>query len=346
MLSSGVIIEINEFLELRKNLPVIDVRSENEFSEGHITGALNIPILNNTERVAVGTDYKQKGQLEAIKTGFRLVGPRIIDIVNEAEKVAANREMLVHCWRGGMRSSNFCHFVGMARLQTHQLKGGYKAYRYQALASFKNRFPFIVIGGSTGSGKTEVLRALSQEGEQVIDLEKLANHKGSVFGGLMMPPQPTTEQFQNNLFEEILKLDLNRRVWIEDESIAVGKIFIPEDLWRRMNISPIIEMEVDKDIRIQRLVTEYGPADKIQFLLSMEKIVKKLGGQHFNKAKETLLRGDIASSIEILLNYYDKAYTTGLLKKKERIKYKVSWNGFEVSGLAKELIAKADQIFF
>lgn len=339
-----MIIEINEFLALRKDLPVIDVRSENEFLEGHITGALNIPILNNTERVEVGTDYKQKGQLEAIKTGFRLVGPRIIDIVNEAEKVAADREMLVHCWRGGMRSSNFCHFVGRARLRTLQLKGGYKAYRQQALASFKNPFLFIIIGGSTGSGKTEVLRALAQKGEQVIDLEKLANHRGSVFGGLMMPPQPTTEQFQNNLFEEILRLDLNRRIWIEDESIAVGKIFLPEDLWRRMNISPIVEMEVDKDIRVQRLVAEYGPADKTQFLSSMEKIIKKLGGQHFNKAKETLLQGDIASSIEILLNYYDKAYATGLSKKRDRIKFQAQWDGTNASTLADYLITIAGEI--
>lgn len=343
MLSSCVIVEVNEFLELRKQLPVIDVRSEKEYADGHISGALNIPILNNAERIAVGTDYKQKGQMEAIKTGFRLVGPRIIDIVNEAEQAASGGEMLVHCWRGGMRSSNFCQFVGMARLRTHQLKGGYKAYRHQALASFKNPFRFIVIGGSTGSGKTEALRALAQKGEQVVDLEKLANHKGSVFGGLMMPSQPTTEQFQNDLFEEILKLDLSRRIWIEDESIAVGKIILPEDFWRTMVISPIIEMNVDKDVRIKRLVDEYGPADKMQFLASMEKIIKKLGGQHFNNAKRTLLQGDIASSIEILLNYYDKAYATGLSKKKERIEQRMQWDGSNPVQFAEELIAAVEQ---
>lgn len=332
-------VTIQEFLSLRNQLPVIDVRSEKEYGDGHILNALNIPLLNNEERVAVGTDYKQKGQIEAIKTGFRLVGPRIIDIVNEAEKAAQNKEILVHCWRGGMRSSNFCSFVGMAKLRTHQLRGGYKAYRQEALASFKHPFNFFVIGGMTGSGKSEVLRALAKKGEQIIDLEKLANHKGSVFGGLMMPAQPTTEQFQNNLFEEILKLDLNRRIWIEDESIAVGKIFLPEDLWRRMSVGAIIEMDVAKQKRIERLVNEYGPANKTEFLNCMTGIIKKLGGQHFNSAKEKLLHGDMASTIDILLTYYDKAYSTGLSKKQDRVKLRVNWDGNDASAFASELLS-------
>jgi tRNA 2-selenouridine synthase len=334
-----VVISVQEFLSLRHQLPVIDVRSENEFGEGHIPDAVNIPILNNAERVVVGTDYKQKGQLEAIKTGFRLVGPRIIDIVNEAEKAASQKELLVHCWRGGMRSANFCHFVEMARLRTLQLKGGYKSYRHQALESFKRPFQLVVIGGMTGSGKTDVLRTLKAKGEQIIDLEKLASHKGSIFGGLMMSPQPTTEQFQNNLFEEILKLDLDRRIWIEDESIAVGKIFLPEELWKRMSVSPIVEMNVSKDIRVARLVDEYGAADKEKFLECMKAITKKLGGQHFNDAKEKLSQNLMAETIEILLNYYDKAYGTGLSKKQDRIKYRPAWSGQNIEQFVDELVS-------
>ena len=338
----NVIVEINDFLTLREKLPVVDVRSEKEFAEGHIPNAFNIPILNDAERKAVGTDYKQKGQLEAIKTGFRLVGPRIINLINDAEKIAPEKELLVHCWRGGMRSANFCHFIGMAKLRTHQLKGGYKAYRKKALDSFKNPFQLLVIGGSTGSGKTEILRALAEKGEQIIDLEKLANHKGSVFGGMMMPPQPTTEQFQNELFEDIIRLDLNRRIWIEDESIAVGKIFLPEDLWKRMSISPIVEMQVEKTTRVKRLSDEYGPADKTEFLSGMQRIIKKLGGQHFNNAREKLMMGAISSTIEILLNYYDKAYATGLSKKQDRIKYRMPWNGHDPIRFAEELISTVD----
>lgn len=338
-----MIISIDEFFNLRQTLPVIDVRSEGEFETGHIKHAINIPLLNNSERIVVGTEYKQHGQEEAIKTGFRLVGPRLLEIIIEAEKVAVKKEMIVHCWRGGMRSSNFCKFVSMDGIKTHQLKDGYKAYRHAALEYFKKPFSFVVVGGCTGSGKSEIIRALARQGEQVIDLEKLANHKGSVFGGLMQPAQPTSEQFQNNLFEEISQMDVNNRIWIEDESIAIGKIFLPDDIWQTLSVSPVVEVELEKATRINRLVKEYGKADQQEFLIAMERITKKLGGQHFKAAKEKLLQGDMASVIEILLVYYDKAYQNGLEKKKLRIKSTVRWDGKNVNAFAENLMTKSYQ---
>lgn len=299
-------------------------------------GALNIPLLNNEERVQVGTDYKKKGQAEAIKTGFRLVGPRLIDIINETEKLG--KEILVHCWRGGMRSNNFSQFVAMAGVKSHTLTGGYKAYRQRGMKSFAEPFQFRIIGGCTGSGKSEVLRALKAQGAQVIDLEALAHHKGSAFGGLLMPPQPTTEQFQNDLFEEILNLDVSRPIWVEDESIAIGKIFLPKDFWSTMLTSPVIELDVRKEVRIQRLVNEYGPADKDEFLTAMSNIVKKLGGQHFNSAKERLFENDMAAVIDILLTYYDKAYRNGLERKKARIKHKLQWDGQRADDFARHVM--------
>jgi tRNA 2-selenouridine synthase len=337
-----VILPIAEFLKLRESLPVIDVRSQNEFSAGHIKGARNIPLLNNEERVAVGTDYKRKGQAEAIKTGFRLVGPRFLEIINHAEQIAAGRELLVNCWRGGMRSSNFCQIVGMARIPTYQLQGGYKAYRERALASYKIPMPLQIIAGFTGSGKSEILRALGHRGEQIIDLETLASHKGSVFGGLMMQPQPTTEQFQNDLFEELMKLDTSRRIWVEDESIAVGRIFLPQDFWIQMSSGPVYDVVVDKQVRIERLVKEYGQADRKEFLEAMTFITKKLGGQNFKEAKEKLLEGDMASTIDILLTYYDKAYLTGIMNKEHRIKKRIPWDGRDAAKCAELLIASAD----
>lgn len=334
-----MILPVTEFLTLRAALPVVDVRSEGEFEAGHILSALNIPLLNNAERVEVGTDYKQKGQAEAIRTGFRLVGPRLVDIIDQTKNVAQQRELIVHCWRGGMRSSNFCQFVHMAGVKAHQLKGGYKSYRQLALQSFKTPFKFIILAGSTGSGKTELLQALAAAGEQIIDLEKLAHHKGSVFGGLMQPPQPTTEQFQNNLFETILKLDPAKRIWIEDESIAVGKIFLPSDLWKTMGISPVVELQVEKDIRINRLVNEYGAADKQLFLEAMTGITKRLGPQHFKAAKEKLAEHDMAAVMDILLTYYDKAYRNGLDKKISRTKAAISWNGKDNAEVVKKLIS-------
>ena len=334
-----MLLPIEQFLILRSSLPIADVRSEGEYAEGHIPGAVNIPILNNEERRQVGTDYKHKGQAEAIKTGFRLVGPRFIEIINHAERVAGGKELLVHCWRGGMRSANFCKVLEMARVKTFQLEGGYKAYREQALASYKIPMSLHVVGGYTGSGKSEILRALAEKGEQVIDLEALARHKGSAFGGLMMPPQPTTEQFQNDLFEVLLTMDTTRRIWVEDESIAVGKIFLPEPFWRQMSAAPVFALDVEKSTRIERLVKEYGPADPTAFLKAMENITKKLGGQHFKAAREKLLSGDMAATIDILLNYYDKAYRTGLLSKQQRIQATMPWDGRDVAECASALIA-------
>lgn len=331
-------ISLQEFLSLRNDLPVVDVRSPLEFQEGHIQGALNIPLLNNDERVAVGTDYKQKGQAEAIKTGFRLVGPRLEEIVNEASKISSGKELLVHCWRGGMRSNNFCQFVAMAGVKSKALTGGYKAYRQFGLEAFKKPMNLILLTGCTGSGKSEVLRALKEKGAQILDLEKLASHKGSAFGHLMMGMQPTTEQFQNDLFEEILRLDLSKPIWVEDESIAIGKIFLPNDFWQRMLKSPIVKMEVSKEVRVRRLVAEYGDANRTEFLEIMGKITKKLGGQHFNAAKEKLLEGDMASTIEILLTYYDKAYLNSIEKRKSRIKVTSTWNGSNAAEFASELI--------
>ncbi|HNT49271.1 MAG TPA: tRNA 2-selenouridine(34) synthase MnmH [Cyclobacteriaceae bacterium] len=323
-------ISFDEFLALRKNLPVVDVRSEGEYQSGHIQNAINIPLLNNQERVLVGTDYKQKGQLEAIKTGFRLVGPRLLDIITEAERVTSSKEMLVHCWRGGMRSNNFCQFVGMAGIKTHSLKGGYKTYRQKALESFAQPLNLILLTGCTGSGKSEILRALKARGQQVIDLEALANHKGSAFGGLFMNPQPTTEQFQNNLFEEILQLDPQQPIWVEDESIAIGHIFLPRDFWLQMNSSSLVQVLVDKDVRVKRLVEEYGKADKDEFLAIMSKIVKRLGGQHFNTAKQKLLEDDMSAVMEVLLTYYDKAYLHSIEKRKDKMKKIVKWDGEEI----------------
>ena len=332
-----MIVSVTDFLMLRPHLPVVDVRSEGEYGTGHIPGAINIPILNNAERAEVGTDYKHKGQAEAIKTGFRLVEPRLEEIISNAKKIAAHNEMIVHCWRGGLRSTNFCQFVNAAGIKTHQLEGGYKAYRALALEAYKKPFQFVVIGGCTGSGKSEILRTLKNQGEQVIDLEKLAHHKGSSFGGLMQEPQPSTEQFQNDLFEEVLQLDIHRRIWIEDESISIGKVFLPNEFWQRMSVSPVMEISLEKSKRVDRLVHEYGSADRTQFLQAMERITNKLGGQHFKAAKEKLLEGDMRATIDILLTYYDKAYRSGLEKKKARINSTVEWNGKDVTSLIRVL---------
>lgn len=331
-------LSLSDFLALRHQLPVIDVRSEGEFDAGHIPGGVNIPLLNNAERVVVGTAYKQQGQRAAIHEGFRLVGPRLEQLIAEAERVAEGKEALVHCWRGGMRSSNFAQFISMAGIRSRVLAGGYKTYRQAAMEMFRAPINLVTITGCTGSGKSDLLRELARQGEQVLDLEHMASHKGSAFGHLLLPPQPTTEQFQNELYEQLLTLDLNRRVWVEDESIAIGKIFLPSEFWGRLHHSPLVRMEVPKAVRVARLVQEYGPSDKEEFLSIMAKISKKLGGQHFQDAREKLLQGDMAAVMDILLTYYDKAYVRSMERRSNQLKHTVPWDGTELSLLASELI--------
>lgn len=330
-----------DFLRLRKELPVIDVRSEGEFASGHIPGVSNIPLLNNEERVEVGTTYKQQGQQAAIHAGFRLVGPRLEEMVAQAERTSVGKEVIVHCWRGGMRSANFAQFIGMAGIRSHVLAGGYKSYRQSALEMFQFPLQMISLTGCTGSGKSDVLREIARRGEQVLDLESMACHKGSAFGHLLQPPQPTTEQFQNFLFEKLLTFDLGRRIWVEDESIAIGKIFLPPDFWKQLNTSPLVRMDVSRDVRVSRLVNEYGSADKEEFLEVMSRISKKLGGQHFKDAKERLLAGDMPGVMEILLTYYDKAYIKSMENRRSQHRVALSWDGKNLSAIADELIKNA-----
>lgn len=335
---------LDEFLKLRSDYPVIDVRSESEFRQGHVRGAVNIPILNDHERKTVGTLYKQEGQKSAIKRGIELVGPRLNSILETAERVTKGSPALVHCWRGGMRSNNFCWLIERIGIKTFALQGGYKSYRQGALRQFEIPFRLISLTGSTGTGKTEILHALQRHGEQVIDLEGLANHKGSAFGGIGLGDQPTTEQFQNDLYEELLKFDPTRRIWVEDESIAVGRIFIPQPFWQTMRTVPVIKVDVDKAIRVERLVQDYGKADPQDLLKAMEKITRKLGGQHFNTAKEKLLTGDLAATAETLLTYYDKAYTHALEARKEKLAATLTFDWKNVDALASDLIATANEL--
>lgn len=333
-------------MELREHLSVVDVRSELEFQQGHVRHASNIPLLNNRERVIVGTAYKEQGQRKAIMEGFRLVGPRLNEIVEETERVASRKEIIVHCWRGGMRSANFAQFVGMAGIKSHVLEGGYKTYRQKAIQAFQHPFKFISITGCTGSGKSEILRELKKLGAQTIDLERLANHKGSAFGALKMPAQPTTEQFQNDLFEEILALDASQPVWIEDESIAIGKIFLPNDFWSAMSGGKLVQIDVDKQVRVSRLVNEYSDEDPSKFMEALARITKKLGGQNYKLAKSLLTEGLWHQAIEVILNYYDKAYLASIEKRSERISAIHEWDGNSPNQFAEELLkAIKDKVY-
>jgi len=309
-------IDVSAFLELAESIPVIDVRSPAEYSSGHIPGAVNIPLFDDNQRAVVGTRYKKEGRIPAIIEGLKLTGPSMSTKLEHGLKESKEEKLLVHCWRGGMRSEAMAWLFSQGDIHTQVLDGGYKAYRNYILESFSAKRKMIVLGGMTGSSKTHILGYLRDLGEQAIDLEGLANHKGSAFGSLGQPPQPTTEQFANNLFTEWKKLDTGKPLWVEDESRNIGTVFIPDGLFGNMQNTRTIVLLMDVKTRMPRLMQEYSVYPPEILKGSILKISKRLGGDNTRDALTAVDAGDISKAIEISLYYYDKAYTYGLTKKK------------------------------
>ncbi len=317
-----VSLPIEDYLKKYKEEKVllIDARSEGEFERGHIPGAINIPLLNNEHRVIIGTLYKQKGRQEAVLKGLELVGPLFHSIALKVKELSASNKVMVYCWRGGMRSSIFCWVIGMAGFQASVLKGGYKQYRNWCIDRFKERRELLILGGKTGSGKTEILEAIRQKGEKVICLESMAHHKGSAFGALGQLPQPTQEHFENLLGWELSDKPANEILWLENESRNIGCIKIPDPFFEQMRNAHVLEMEVDRKIRHARILAEYGHFSFEELSDKTVKLQKRMGGQHVSKAIACLADGDKDGWLELLLHYYDKTYSfSNDLRAKELI---------------------------
>ncbi len=296
------------YLSTESSVPLVDVRSPSEFAKGHVAGAFNIPLFGDDERAIVGTLYKQKGKHDAIEKGLEIVGPKMLALAKRAKEISKDGKLGVYCWRGGMRSNRMAWLFEQLGLQCTVLEGGYKAYRNAALHAFNDLQNLIVVAGQTGSGKTEILHALRNTGEQILDLEGLAEHKGSAFGGIDMDPQPTSQQFQNDLHAELLKLNPEKRIWIERESMTIGKVYLPQPLWDSMNQSVTISIDIPIELRVKRLVKDYGNASKKALESSIRKLQQNLGGQTMKAALELLEEGKLAKVAELLLSYYDKGY--------------------------------------
>ena len=294
---------------------ILDVRSPKEFKNGHIPGAVSFPLFTDDERAIVGTLYKQKGKTAAVLKGFEIVGPKLKNFAENALKLTDGKTAFIHCWRGGMRSSSMAVLLQTAGIECRVLEGGYKTYRNHILSEFAKLWKFKVIGGKTGSGKTLVLSELAKLGEQIIDLEALANHKGSAFGRIGELPQPTTEQFGNNLYYALQNLNPEKTIWLEDESHTIGTVFIPTEFYENYRKSPLLVLEIPFEERLNHLVTIYGCYDVAEIKDAFERISRKLGGQHVKAALEFLDNGDLKSAAAIALNYYDKAYMYGLENK-------------------------------
>ncbi|MEI9909050.1 MAG: tRNA 2-selenouridine(34) synthase MnmH [Bacteroidota bacterium] len=321
-------ISIDRFLELGKKFPVLDVRSPGEYTHAHIPGAYNIPLFTDEERKMVGTTYKQQSREAAIKIGLDYFGPRMRPIVESVESLVGplfpapgSKQVLIHCWRGGMRSAGVAWLLDLYGYKVCTLTGGYKSYRNWIIETFSFPFIFNILGGYTGSGKTHVLNELQRKGAAVIDLEKLARHKGSAFGNIGMPRQPTQEMFENLLSHELraqIKSNVDTPavmtgpIWLEDESQRIGQINLPHTLWNTMQRSPMLFLDIPFEERLKYIVQEYGELDKEKMANAIVRIKKRLGPLEIKTALQMLGEGDIESCFRILLKYYDKSYNKAL----------------------------------
>ena len=345
-------LHIESFLKEAEKCIVIDVRSPSEYNHGHIIGSKNIPLFTDEERKIVGTAYKQESREQAIKIGLDFFGPKMKKIIEEVEGLMTNKQrakskdgdcqlpivncIFLYCWRGGMRSAAIAWLLNLYGVKISVLAGGYKAYRNYVLETFSLPFSLKIVAGFTGSGKTEILHELEKRGEEIIDLEKLASHKGSAFGNINMPVQPTQEMFENLLAQDLRLKSMRQRqsaicnlqsaikdsdllhsthhlpLWLEDESQRIGLINIPPAFWQQIRQAPVYFFDIPFEDRLKHIIEEYGDHNKKLLADSITRISKKLGGLETKNALNYLEEGNISACFSILLKYYDKHYLKGL----------------------------------
>ncbi|MFI3315833.1 MAG: tRNA 2-selenouridine(34) synthase MnmH [Rikenellaceae bacterium] len=307
-------LDVDAFLG-REDSVILDIRSEGEYATGHIENAISFPLFNNEERAQVGTTYKRRGKSKAVELGLEIVGPKLHQFVKDAKALGCTKNFHLYCWRGGMRSGSMAWLLSTAGLRVSLLKGGYKAYRQSFVDCVAKDWKFITILGSTGTGKTELLRALESKGEQMLDLEGLANHKGSVFGSFGLGAQPSTEEFINRIHQKLREFDSSKRVWVEGESMMIGSCYIPQQLYDKLLVSPYYLTNMPRQERIERLSEEYGSFDLELVEMAFTKITKRMGGNNVKDALDAFRGGDVARAVSIALDYYDKGYAMASEKR-------------------------------
>ena len=294
---------------------IIDARSEGEFAEDHLPGAINWPSLNNAERQLVGTEYKQISAFDAKKRGAALVAKNIAshlerDVINKPR----DWQPLVYCWRGGKRSGSLALILDQIGFNVTLVDGGYKAFRAALVADLPQlagQFDYRVICGTTGSGKTRLLQALAAQGAQVLDLEALANHRSSVLGVIPGLPQPSQKAYDSQIWAVLKSFDPARLVYIESESKKVGNVAIPEGLIAAMRSSPCLQLDLSEDERVALLLEDYD-----FFVKDIEYFCDRLGALTQARGKDVVLDwqtrargGDVTRVVrELLVNHYDPVY--------------------------------------
>ena len=320
-------------------MPLIDVRSPAEYAQGHAPAAASVPLFSDAERAEIGTVYKQQSPAKAVRLGLKYAGLRMADLVAEVDALAKRdpSPLEVYCWRGGQRSGSVAWLLRTAGYDVSRWDGGYKAYRGRVLESWAADRPYVVLAGLTGSGKTEVLRALHELGGPVLDLEGLAHHKGSAFGQIGELPQPTNEQFENDGAVRLAELEGEARIWIEDESRYIGRIWLQQSFFARKKSAPVVLLERSLDERIDRLVAAYGQASRAELSETFMRIAKRLGDQNARSAVDHVQQGNLADAARIALHYYDRTYAESVAARTETITARLDGSGKSDAEVAREL---------
>ncbi len=294
----------------------VDVRSPAEYRQGHVPGAFNLPLFNNEERAEVGTIYAKSGKNAAIERGLEIVGPRLSRMLRQGKALGQKGKLMLYCWRGGMRSASVAWLLRLENVELEVYPGGYKAYRRSFFDLLEAGWRFVVLGGPTLCGKTEILKELSRQGEQILDLEGMARHKGSAFGGLGQGEQPNNEEFSNFLHLALEKLDPKRPVWCEGESLNMGKVVMPKEFFGLIDAAPMVYVEIPQAKRIQRGLQEYGTMPPELLVNCFEKIQRRIGLDVARKGIEAIQKGRLPEAVALAMDYYDKSYRYSLQKRK------------------------------
>ena len=293
----------------------VDVRSPSEFKKGAIPESLNVSLFDDRERAKIGTIYRNEGRDAAVQFGQEFVKPKIESLLSKLKSISSEKPLVIHCARGGLRSRAVGWLLRKNDIPCTVLEGGYKSYRRWALSVFERRYSLTILGGLTGTGKTDVLHELSKQGEQVLDLEGLANHRGSSFGRLGMPKQPTPQQFENLIAEKLDRFDRGRRIWVESESKSIGYCYVPHEFFQQMQCADAIHIERSLSERVKYLLDIYGKAKHVELIEAVKRIEKRLGGSRAQTVISMLENGQIEAATIELLDYYDRGYKHFYRKK-------------------------------
>ncbi len=308
-------IELDKALaQRRKGALLVDVRTPAEYAESHIPGAVNVPIFSNEERAQVGTLYKQQGKTIARKVGIQLVAPKIPAMLEQIEAAQQGQQgpVIIYCWRGGMRSLAMTSFCNLAGIHARQLVGGHKAFRRQVCAYFEQQQwpPIYVLRGLTGVGKTRILQQLQRQNYPVVDLEGLANHRGSAFGALGLEPQPSQKMFEALLWDRLDQLDAGYLV-TEGESLHIGRLLVPKSFHQAMQQKKSLWLEGSLELRTRIILEDYPALDQLreQFEKPILALKERLGKQVVGELLELLRQGEWESLVkELMVRYYDPLY--------------------------------------